>query len=86
MPGTPMFQISISPEEIAALELASFPGEIVVIDEDGEALDQAVRYHSALKPSYLLLTNGTGMYCFKTEGQGLRSMDHLPGFSEMQNA
>lgn len=39
-----MFQISISPEEIAALELASFPGEIVVIDEDGEALDQAVRY------------------------------------------
>lgn len=49
-------------------------------------LDQAVRYHSALKPSYLLLTNGTGMYCFKTEGQGLRSMDHLPGFSEMQNA
>lgn len=49
-------------------------------------LDQAVRYHSALKPSYLLLTNGTGMYCFKAEGQGLRSMDHLPGFSEMQNA
>ena len=39
-----MFQISISPEEIAALELASFPGEIVVIDEEGEALDQAVRY------------------------------------------
>lgn len=49
-------------------------------------LDQAVRYHSALKPNYLLLTNGTSMYCFKAEGQGLRSMDHLPGFSEMQNA
>ena len=49
-------------------------------------LDQAVRYHSALKPSYLLLTNGADMYCFKAEGQGLRSMDHLPGFSEMQNA
>ena len=49
-------------------------------------LDQAVRYHSALKPNYLLLTNGTSMYCFKAEGQGLRSMDHLPGFSEMQGA
>lgn len=40
----PMFQSSISPDEIAALELASFPGEIVVIDSPGEALDQAVRY------------------------------------------
>lgn len=39
-----MFQISISPEEIAALELASFPGEIVVIDREGEALEQAARY------------------------------------------
>ena len=39
-----MFQISISPEEIASLELASFPGEIVVIDQEGEALEQAVRY------------------------------------------
>ena len=39
-----MFQISISPEEIAALELASFPGEIVVIEENGPELDQAVRY------------------------------------------
>ena len=49
-------------------------------------LDQAVRYHSALKPSYLLLANGTSMYCFKAEGQVLRSMDHLPVFSEMQGA
>ena len=49
-------------------------------------LDQAVRYHSALNPSYLLLTNGSSMYCFQAEGRGLRSMDHLPGFSEMQGA
>ena len=41
-----MFQISIKPEEIAALPLASFPGEIVVIDSEGPALDQAVRYLS----------------------------------------
>ena len=39
-----MFQICISPEEIAALELASFPGEIVVVDEPGPVMDQAVRY------------------------------------------
>lgn len=39
-----MFQISISPEEISALELASFPGEIVLVDREGEGLDKAVRY------------------------------------------
>lgn len=39
-----MFQICISPEEIAALKLASFPGEIVVVDEPGPVMDQAVRY------------------------------------------
>ena len=39
-----MFQISISPEEIAALELATFPGEIVVVDEPGPLMDQAVKY------------------------------------------
>ena len=39
-----MFQISISPEEISALELASFPGEIVLVDREGEELDKAVRY------------------------------------------
>lgn len=39
-----MFPNSISPEEIAALELASFPGEIVVIDSEGERLQKAVQY------------------------------------------
>ncbi len=39
-----MFQISISPEEISALELAAFPGEIVLVDEEGEVLDKAIRY------------------------------------------
>lgn len=44
MSKTPMFQISISPEEISALELAAFPGEIVLVDEEGEVLDKAIRY------------------------------------------
>ena len=47
-------------------------------------LDQALRYHSALRPRYLLLSNGTVTYCFKTEGQTLQSLDHLPDFTEMK--
>ena len=48
-------------------------------------LDQALRYHSALQPKYLLLGNGAVTYCFKAENQGLQSLDHLPDFSEMTN-
>ena len=47
-------------------------------------LDQALRYHSVLQPRYLLLSNGTVTYCFKTEGQTLQSLDHLPDFNEMK--
>ena len=39
-----MFQISISPEEIGRLELASFPGEIHVIDTLGEEFGKALSY------------------------------------------
>lgn len=39
-----MFQITISPEEIGRLELASFPGEIQVIDTLGEEFGKAVAY------------------------------------------
>ena len=49
-------------------------------------LEQAVRYHSALKPKFLLLTNGTATYCFKAEGTTLIPMDHLPDFAEMKEA
>ena len=47
-------------------------------------LDQALRYHSALNPKYLLLTNGTATYCFKAEAQGLQPLDHLPDYDEMK--
>ena len=47
-------------------------------------LDQALRYHSALQPRYLLLSNGTVTYCFMTEGQILQPLDHLPDFNEMK--
>jgi len=39
-----MYKISVSPEEIGALELASFPGIIEVIDTDGDAFHRALRY------------------------------------------
>ena len=47
-------------------------------------LDQVLRYHSALKPKYLLLSNGIAMHCFKAEAQGLKPLDHLPSFAEMK--
>ena len=46
-------------------------------------LEQAVRYHSALRPKYLLLSNSTTTYCFKVEGQTLCPLDHLPDYDEM---
>ena len=48
-----------------------------------KVLDQAVRYHSALQPKFLLLFNGTECYCFKSEGGRLAAMDHLPEYQEM---
>ena len=39
-----MFQITISPEEIGKLELASFPGEIHVIDTLEEEYGKAISY------------------------------------------
>ena len=39
-----MFQITISPEEIGRLDLASFPGEICVIDSLGEDFGKAINY------------------------------------------
>ena len=39
-----MYKISISPEEIEKYELAAFPGEIQVIDSEGEAFRKAVSF------------------------------------------
>ena len=48
-------------------------------------LEQALRYHSALKPQYLLLSNGNDYHCFHAVGSQLLPMDHLPDFSEMRS-
>lgn len=47
-------------------------------------LEQAVRYHSALHPRYLLLTNGVVTYCYLVEGQSIKPLDYLPDFGEMR--
>ena len=49
-----------------------------------KVLDQAVRYHSALQPKYLMLFNGLTCFCYKTSSGSLQAMDHLPNYEEMQ--
>ena len=49
-------------------------------------LEQVVRYHSALRPKYLLLSNSTATYCFKVEGRSLCPLDHLPDYAEMKDS
>ena len=50
-----------------------------------KTLDQAVRYHSALQPKYLLLSNGTDCHCLKVDNGTLQPMDHLPEYEEMKS-
>ena len=69
-----MFQISISPDQISALELASFPGEIVVVDEDGPLMKRAVSYLKRQK-----------VIGFDTETRPTFSPDqHSPGTALLQ--
>ena len=49
-----------------------------------KALEQAVRYYSALHPRFLLLFNGKDCLCFKVQGNTLQAMDHLPDYQEMK--
>ena len=49
-----------------------------------KALDQAVRYYSALQPRYLLLFNGQQCYCFQVKDSTLSPIDHLPDYEEMK--
>ena len=74
-----MFQISIRPDEIAALELASFPGEIVVIDSEGPEMDQAVRYlkkqkvlgfDTETRPTFSPEQRSTGTALLQLSGSG----------------
>lgn len=48
-----------------------------------KTLDQAVRYHAALKPRFLLLYNGIECHCLQVENGMLQAMDHLPEYEEM---
>lgn len=48
-------------------------------------LEQAVRYHSALQPKYLMLYNGQECFCFKIENGKLITLDHLPNYQELNS-
>jgi len=74
-----MFQVSISPEEIAALELASFPGEIVMVDAEDEVFDQAIRYlkrqkvlgfDTETRPTFSPDQHSTGTALLQLSGSG----------------
>lgn len=74
-----MFQVSISPEKIAALELASFPGEIVVVDAEDEVFAQAVRYlkkqkvlgfDTETRPTFSPDQHSTGTALLQLSGSG----------------
>ena len=49
-------------------------------------LEQALRYHSALQPKFLLLSNGEAIHCLKVDEHTVHPMDHLPDFAEMTAA
>lgn len=53
------------------------------VNIDAAVLEQAVRYHSALRPKYLLLSNGVTAYCYRIEGAALQPLDYLPDYEEM---
>ena len=46
-------------------------------------LEQALRYHSALSPQFLLLSNGVSAYCYRIDNISIHPMDHLPDYNEM---
>ena len=48
-----------------------------------KVLDQAVRYYSALKPKYIILTNGAELYCFKITPNGIENPGEIPSYEEM---
>lgn len=51
-----------------------------------KTLDQAVRYHAALQPRFLMLYNSIDCRCLKVENGVLQPMDHLPDYEEMKNS
>ena len=49
-----------------------------------KTLEQAVRYHSALRPKFLMLCNGKDCFCFEARDGALKTLDHLPSYAEMK--
>jgi hypothetical protein len=45
-----------------------------------ETLQQALRYHSSIQVTYIIITNGNDCYAWKKLGNDLQLIDKLPGF------
>ncbi len=45
-----------------------------------ETLQQALRYHSSIQVSYIIITNGNDCYAWKKQGNDLLLIDRLPAF------
>ncbi len=74
-----MFKISISPEEIGALQLAAFPGEIVVVEEESDEYFRALRYlkrqkvlgfDTETRPTFSPDQHSTGTALLQLSGNG----------------
>ena len=48
-----------------------------------KTLDQAVRYHSALKPRYIILTNGISLFCLFVTANGIEPLSEIPSYTAM---
>ena len=47
-----------------------------------ETLQQALRYHSSIQVSYLVITNGNDCYAWEKKGNDLLLIDRLPAFAQ----
>lgn len=45
---------------------------------DASVIDQVLRYHSVLQARYLVITNGTHCFAFRSEGGQLFELDSIP--------
>ncbi len=67
----------------AARPLAIVECKAATVAIDNSVLDQAVRYYTALKPRYLVLTNGVVLFCFRVTTAGLVQLEKMPMYEEM---
>jgi type I site-specific restriction endonuclease len=51
---------------------------------DASVAAQALRYHAVGKAGFIFLTNGTDTHVFKRDGEGFKTLNRLPTYTEMK--